>query len=357
MNSWEFLIQKDDDIKWYPANSSTLELEPGKYRILGKSNLRNTKIEVRVSSSDQEMECYQRSINSQGLVMILPFTEFSSGESYEIRCKGDLLSEFLGETWTENISCKILPITVHSKSNPSTIKVNKAKDYLSQLKKTLEIKPQFSENKQKSQRIESNKSRNFPLFHLSLEEDELIVNGGDKIGLSGTINPVEIQGNVALNGKLRYQLIDPETAEILLNIVDILSDEQLPYHFHHTLVIPDTVKHNFILGEVILETIKNFPLTHCSFTITNHQYYSINCSIELLDIETENSYIVDLELSEKATKQPNALQLPNPHQYSRLFPSHFCKTRQILPPKLEHNLVNERHNKLKLPQINESINE
>lgn len=343
MHSWEFLIQKDDDIKWYPASSSTLELEPGKYRILGKSNLVNTTIEVRVSSSEQEIECYQRSLNSQGLVMILPFTEFSPGTSYEIRCQGDVLSEFLGEPWTETISLHVLPVTAHSQPNVSKISLNKVKDYLAQLERRLKSEPKLSNNKQNHE--------NHRLFYLSLEEDNFVINGEDRIELSGMINPVEMQGNIALNANLRYELIDPETEENLLAVDYALLDEKLPHHFRHTLVIPSTIKQNFILGKLILQTIKGFPLTHCSFTITNHQYHAINCSIELLDIETENSYIFDLELAEKIKKHPHPLQLPNTNQYSPLFSSHFCKPRQILPPKLDHNLVNERHGNLKLPQI------
>ena len=42
MASWEFLLQKYDDIKWYPASSSNLKLEAGKYRILAKSNRFNS---------------------------------------------------------------------------------------------------------------------------------------------------------------------------------------------------------------------------------------------------------------------------------------------------------------------------
>ncbi|MDJ0509599.1 MAG: hypothetical protein QNJ64_10145 [Crocosphaera sp.] len=344
MNSWEFLIQKDDDIKWYPASSSTLELEPGKYRILGKSNLSNTKIDVKVSSSEQEIECYQRSLNSQGLVMILPFTEFSSGTSYKIRCQGDILSDFLGEPWTQTISLNILPVTSQSQQNRANINLNKVRDYLAQLKQKLKSKPKLSKNRQKS--------RNFPLFNLSLEEDNLVINGGNKLEISGSIKPVEIQGDVALNAQLHYELIDPETMENLLMVDCALSETKLPHNFHHTLVIPDTIQHNFILGKLILETSNGFPLTHCSFSITNRQYYSINCSIELLDVETENSYIFDLELSEKIKNQSTPLALPNTHQYSRLFPSHFCKPRQILPPKLDYNFVTEKHKNLKLPQIN-----
>ncbi|MGK7940852.1 MAG: hypothetical protein AB4062_12025 [Crocosphaera sp.] len=343
MNSWEFLIQKDDDIKWYTASSSSLELEPGKYRILGKSNLINTKIEVKLSSSEQEIECYQRSLNSQGLVMILPFTEFLSGTSYEISCKRDVLSEFLGETWTKKICLNILPLNTPSKEERVKSNLKKATDYLAQLKKRLNLKTQSSNNNQKS--------RNHPLFNLSLEDDNFIINGGDRIEVSGTINPVEMSGNLAVNAQLRYQLIDPETEENLLTVNYPLSEEKLPHHFHHTLVVPNTIKQNFILGKLTLETLKGFPLTHCSFRITNRQYYSINCSIELLDIETENSYIFDLELEEKIKNNSNSLQLPNTHQDYPLFPSHFCKPRQILPPKLDRNLVMERHEKLKLPQI------
>ena len=361
MTSWEFLIQKDDDIKWYPASSSSLELEPGKYRILGKSNRLNTTVDVRISSPHQDTTYHQRRINSQGLVMILPFTELTPGTSWEIRCQGDILSEFLGERWTKTITLDVLPVKTHPPSidcsNSSQDKANynnKAQQYIEQLEKLLrdKIEPQLNkQNQQESKKINHQLPTSRFLMNLSLEQDKFIINAGERISLSGIIEAVNMEGDIALNAQLRYELIHPETEETLLKIYHPLSDEKLPYQFNHTLVIPDDIEEDFLIGELILETLKGYPLTHASFTITTRRYYPVNCTIELIDTETEDSYVFDLELEERINNKHSHLQLPNPNKYSRLFPSHFRKNRQVLPPKLEHSLLTEERKALKLPKI------
>ncbi len=130
-----------------------------------------------------------------------------------------------------------------------------------------------------------------------------------------------------------------------------LSEEKLPYQFDHTLVIPDDIEQDFIVGELILETSKGYPLNHSSFTITTNYYHPVNCTIELMDTQTEDSYIFDLELAERINSKHSHLQLPNPNKYSRLLPLHFRKHRQVLPPKLEHHCVTEERKMLKLPKI------
>ncbi|MDJ0730256.1 MAG: hypothetical protein QNJ33_09735 [Crocosphaera sp.] len=361
MTSWEFLIQKDDDIKWYPASSSSLELEPGKYRILGKSNRVNTVVDVRISSPDQDIQYHQRRINSQGLVMILPFTELTPETSWNIRCHGDVLSEFLGENWTETITLNILPVAVQNSSvdsSPSSQdqvnNYNPAQGYLDQLEKLLreKIEPQLNKkNQEKPNIINFQPSKPKSLINLSLEQDEFSINAGERISLSGRVEMVNMQGKIALNAQLRYELIHPESGETLLTVDYPLSDEKLPYHFNHTLVIPDDIDHDFILGELIIETLNGYPLNHASFTINTHHYHPVNCTIELIDTETEDSYIFDLELAERINSKHPHLQLPNPNKYSRLFPSHFRKSRQVLPPKLEHDFVSGECKSLKLPKI------
>ncbi|WP_107669668.1 hypothetical protein [Cyanothece sp. BG0011] len=361
MTSWEFLIQKDDDLKWYPANSSNLELEPGKYRILGKSNRFNTVVDVRISSPDQQTQSYQRRLNSQGLVMVLPFTELTPETSWNIRCHGDVLSEFLGESWTETITLTILPardespsVKCSDESENEVTPNDKAQVYLEQLEKLIreKIEPQLHRKQSpQEQEIKAQPLKPKSLIDVSLDQDEFIINAGERISLSGTVEGVNMQGEIALNAKLRYELIHPETEEILLSVDYPLSDEKLPYHFNHTLVIPDDMEHDFLVGELILETLKGYPLNHASFTVTTQHYYPVNCTIELMDTETEDSYIFDLELAEKINSKHSHLQLPDTNKYSRLFPSHFRKPQQVLPPKLEHNFPIQERKGLKLPKI------
>ena len=178
-----------------------------------------------------------------------------------------------------------------------------------------------------------------------------MMNAGERINLSGRIEIANTHGEIALNAKLRYELIDPESEETLLRVDYPLSEEKLPYFFNHTLVIPDDIEQDFIVGELMLETDKGYPLTHASFTITSNYYHTVNCTIELMDTETKDSYTLDLELAEKINTKHSNLQLPNTNPYCRLYPLYLRKNRQVLPPKLENHCPTEERKKLKLPNI------
>ncbi|MEM8780522.1 MAG: hypothetical protein AAGF26_16995, partial [Cyanobacteria bacterium P01_G01_bin.49] len=148
MKSWEFLIQKEGDHQWESVNSPNVQIEEvGKYRILAHTNRFNRLVEVRIRSQEGETQYYQRRVNSQGLVMILPFTEFSAGTSWNVRCCNDILSELLGESWQEQLKLDILPFAPPTKLIP--VAQNSAnfqtQDYVQQLERLLreEIEPKL----------------------------------------------------------------------------------------------------------------------------------------------------------------------------------------------------------------------
>lgn len=103
--NWLFLIQREGGKIWQPIQTSTLEVEECRYRIIGQTNVTNLCVEVRVNVQPLDrlasLECHQthfRRTNSQGLIVILPFTYFDAG-LWEFSCCGDVMSELLGETW------------------------------------------------------------------------------------------------------------------------------------------------------------------------------------------------------------------------------------------------------------------
>ncbi|WP_225912564.1 hypothetical protein [Nostoc flagelliforme] len=114
MEHWQFLIQKQGDRSWHILESPNLEILEGKYRILARSNLPNTDVEVRVThSSTQEVlpkrRIFKRSrrTNSEGLMALIPFTYFEPGV-WELRCMGDLMSELLGKSWQYSVQLQVL---------------------------------------------------------------------------------------------------------------------------------------------------------------------------------------------------------------------------------------------------------
>ncbi|MEH1842292.1 MAG: hypothetical protein V7L20_27070 [Nostoc sp.] len=114
MEHWQFLIQKQGDRSWHILESPNLEILEGEYRVLARSNLPNTDVEVRVThSSTQEVlpkrRIFKRSrrTNSEGLMAIIPFTYFDPGV-WELRCISDFMSELLSKSWQYSVQLQVL---------------------------------------------------------------------------------------------------------------------------------------------------------------------------------------------------------------------------------------------------------
>jgi hypothetical protein len=103
--NWVFLIQREGDRVWQPIQTPILEVEECRYRLIGQTNIFNLFAEIRVNVEPFEAlsvsECrqtYFRRTNSEGLIIILPFTYFFAG-LWELSCCCDAMSELMGENW------------------------------------------------------------------------------------------------------------------------------------------------------------------------------------------------------------------------------------------------------------------
>ena len=113
MEYWEFLIQKEGDRTWKPIKSPRIEIEPGRYRVVAHSSLKNAEVEISVIHQSLEevppKRRYQkrsRCTSPEGLMVVIPFTQLRSG-LWELRCCGDIMSEFLGNSWQESILLQV----------------------------------------------------------------------------------------------------------------------------------------------------------------------------------------------------------------------------------------------------------
>ncbi|WP_292815614.1 hypothetical protein [Nostoc sp. JL23] len=116
MEHWQFLIQKQGARSWYILESPNLEILEGQYRVLARSNLLNTDVEVRVThSSTEEVQPMRRIFkrsrrtNSEGLMAVIPFTYFQPGV-WELRCSGDLMSDLLGKSWQYSVQVQVFSL-------------------------------------------------------------------------------------------------------------------------------------------------------------------------------------------------------------------------------------------------------
>ncbi|MEH2229616.1 MAG: hypothetical protein V7K71_08215, partial [Nostoc sp.] len=116
MEHWQFLIQKQGARSWHILESPNLEILEGQYRVLARSNLLNTDVEVRVThSSTEEVQptrrIFKRSrrTNSEGVMAVIPFTYFQAGV-WELRCSGDLMSDLLGKSWQYSVQVQVFSL-------------------------------------------------------------------------------------------------------------------------------------------------------------------------------------------------------------------------------------------------------
>ncbi|WP_228014387.1 hypothetical protein [Fortiea sp. LEGE XX443] len=114
MEHWQFLIQKQGDRSWHTLESPNIQILEGWYRVLARSNLPNTDVEVRVThSSTQEVppkrriQKRSRRTNSEGLMAVIPFTLLKPG-IWELRCSGDLMSDIFGKSWQYSVYLQVL---------------------------------------------------------------------------------------------------------------------------------------------------------------------------------------------------------------------------------------------------------
>ncbi|MDZ8109213.1 MAG: hypothetical protein RM338_26800 [Nostoc sp. DedQUE12a] len=114
MEHWQFLIQKQGDRSWHILESPNSQILEGQYRVLARSNLLNTDVEVRVTHFSTHEVTPKRRIfkrsrrtNSEGLMAVIPFTHFEPGV-WELRCSGDLMSDMLGKSWQYGVQVQVL---------------------------------------------------------------------------------------------------------------------------------------------------------------------------------------------------------------------------------------------------------
>ncbi len=127
MEYWEFLLQQEGNRRWIPIKNAKVQLEEGKYRVVAHSSYANCHVEVRVTyKSTDEVPPKRRSqkrsryTNQEGLMVVIPFTTLKPG-LWELRCSGDVVSDFFGESWQESVRFQVLPQKVEEVEEEVTV--------------------------------------------------------------------------------------------------------------------------------------------------------------------------------------------------------------------------------------------
>ncbi|AOW98289.1 hypothetical protein BJP34_01495 [Moorena producens PAL-8-15-08-1] len=123
---WEFLLQKEGERSWKPIKSSEIEIESGRYRIVARSNLPNTDVEICVTYDSKEQvpprrksQRRWRRTNSEGLMVVIPFTKLKPG-LWKLRCSNDIMDDFMGQSWRKSLGLQVIPKVKDVETPPKT---------------------------------------------------------------------------------------------------------------------------------------------------------------------------------------------------------------------------------------------
>jgi len=115
MEYWQFLIQKAGDHSWLPLDTPSGEILEGRYQVVAHSSRRNVEVNIQISYQFTEQGIPKRHVqershhtNSEGLVLVLPFTDLRPGLWY-LACSGSTASDPATHVWHEFIQLQVLP--------------------------------------------------------------------------------------------------------------------------------------------------------------------------------------------------------------------------------------------------------
>ena len=113
---------------------------------------------------------------------------------------------------------------------------------------------------------------------LTLDEESLVARSGESLTLSGQVDVLDVNQlngsevsnnlNTAFQGSLRYELRDPQTSRVLVDVQHPLPQQALPIAFNHSLEIPSECPTRLLLGKVTLYESTSAALASQPFTVT-----------------------------------------------------------------------------------------
>lgn len=349
MDFWEFILQKEGDISSVPVKIPTIKLEEGKYQIYAKSSRINADIEVKLTytkASEVLSQKYQRRSNQQGFMQVLPLTYLQPGV-WELRCRGDMISELFGQYWQALLILQV----VQNQENTSTTEILSPTPHIHQeLPKPSDHVYQKNGSAQtiiQSEIVTDDIILGVPVaakvspkntIKLSLAQQSYTMSITNRVEISGTIDTQETHQfyDQPFEGRVYYQLRDPQTGQILLSLQQDLQAQTLPLAFSYTIEIPPKWQTCLILGEVILEFMADNPegATH---TLNASESFTIIAESQKI---TETLEYIEALSTWKKTKprrpRPKPVALPDTDNMEHCAENLRPSIGRILPPKINH---------------------
>jgi hypothetical protein len=326
MEHWQFLIQKQGDRSWSPIESPNIEIVEGRYRVLARSDLINTDMDVQITHSStmefppkRRIQKRSRCTNSEGLIAVLPFSYLKPGV-WELCCSGNLMSHFVDQPWQNCVELKVLPIVVievgrqeeeswlsrvdkeefplftdellaeeamiSQPISPVWLKGEKAEQILQNL---IEIALPDSQSLLAIEDF-SNQTPEPPLM-LKLQEDIYTVPWGQTLTINGRVERKETTSlDLSLTsnyervygGEIRIELRSPQDSKVIRRVRQSLSEKLIPFQIRCSIEVPADCESKLILGEISLHGILTM---NGNATLLTNQFFTMTADVtELLAI-------------------------------------------------------------------------
>ncbi|MEO0396570.1 MAG: hypothetical protein AAF243_11375 [Cyanobacteria bacterium P01_A01_bin.137] len=272
MRYWEFLIQQEGDQTWLPLETRQVEILEGRYRMAAHTSYDDTSVEVRVSQLLLDEMPPRRRVrkrksltNDSGLLAIFPFMQLSPGR-WEIDCNSpDVIDDFLGEAWHYSVHLQVTPRD-EDDWEPDWSDATTGQDLSRATEKSVEtgipspgsIRPDRS----------ADGASQPDGFQLQLKQQAYVTQLGQSLTLVGQLSTPS--GGTLSSCQLWVQLRDPQTANPLQEKVFDLPPQKLSSPFSVTIVLPEQLSTQVILGAISLrnQSGDQAPLASASFTVT-----------------------------------------------------------------------------------------
>ncbi|MEA5418073.1 hypothetical protein VB712_02485 [Spirulina sp. CCNP1310] len=340
MDHWEFLLQQQGTRNWLRIKSEKLAIAPGIYRIAAQSCPPDIEVNLQIihQTFDQGGQGKRRSqqrtcnTNPKGLMVVIPFTELTPGLwELQITTQEREMMQTLRlqvEPPPEPPRPKTPPIASpetfaaafapqpQQPAPPPEFDSETAHGLLEQSISSLEHilaqvsePPPYVDPPPVAQPVAAAPTETLfadapdllassppPDLHqvqltIALLEDSFVRRRDEPILISGHVNALNPHQTNPLDqgfdGVLRYELRDPQSFDLLLNVEQPLSDATIPLVFNYLLDVPTAYATRLILGEVILEVFTQQQEQMLPYKLAS-QSFSITASLEeLLDTVTQ----------------------------------------------------------------------
>jgi hypothetical protein len=399
MEHWQFLIQKQGDRSWQSLESPNLKILAGRYRVLARSHLPNTDVEVRVTHSPtQEVPSKRRILkrmrrtNAEGLLAVIPFTYLKPG-IWELRCSGDLMSDIFGKSWQHSILMQVLPqvfngepteldslastsqnqtdlpneseladLVTDQPVSPVWLKGETAEQILQNL---IDLALPNSELSQSDGNVEDFPAT--PILQLALDRENYVARWGERIAITGQVTlPESPTGETlfldSVGGlELVIEMRSPWESQTLTQVRQPLPDNVLPFSFSTAIDIPAECESKLILADISLygrlaDVDEVVLLASQSFTVTADVTELLAMTAKTITPGLLDENILTGKTKEAEPSVRLGLELFNLVKYPKTIPSQPWNpaTSKPLPPLINSQALESELNKSvdeKLPQL------